>query len=66
MDNVLSVVSFLILLVLIVVIVYMFIKLMQLSVKLNDMKYFAQRPQIPFQESKNFPYAVQTPAKNLI
>lgn len=66
METVLSVISFVLLLVLIGILAYLYIQLVKLSVKLNDLKYYSQRPQIPFQNKADFPYAVNSYSKNLV
>jgi len=66
METILSIVSFILLLALIGVLAYLYIQLVKLSVKLNDLKYYAQRPQIPFQNKADFPYTVNSYSKNLV
>lgn len=66
MELVLSIISFVLLLAMIGVLAYLYIQLVRLSVKLNDLRYYSQRPQIPFQNKSDFPYTVNSYSKNLI
>lgn len=66
MEGALSVISFVLLLCLVGVLVYLYIQLLKLSVKLNDLRYYSQRPQIPFENRGDFPYTVKSYSKNLV
>lgn len=62
----LSLINFVSLLVFLVLLVYFFIRLVQMSSKINDLKYYVYKPIIPFHEKKDFPYMIITPTKNLL
>lgn len=62
----LSLINFTCLLVILVLLVYFFIRLVRLSSKINDLKYYVYKPNIPFQEKSDFPYIISAPSKNLL
>lgn len=66
MELVLSIISFVLLLCLVGTLAYLYIQLLKLSVKLNDLRYYSQRPQIPFQNKGDFPYTLNSYSKNLV
>jgi hypothetical protein len=47
-------------------ITFLFVELIRLSKKTNDLRYYMQKPSIPFQEKQDFPYLVNSPSKDLL
>lgn len=66
MESIVEWISFALLILIIIVLAYMFVQLVKLSNKLNDLRYYVQRPHIPFEEKASFPYTVTTPSKYLL
>ena len=64
--SVFSYITFVLLFVILGVLGYLFYRLVTLSIKLNDYKYYLQRPQIPFENKNTFEYTINTPSKNLL
>ena len=66
MELLLAAINFFILVIIIGLIIYLFITLVKLSIKLNDLKYKITKPTIPFQNNNTFQYTENTPGKNLL
>lgn len=66
MEEVVSIGSFIALCIILTILVFMFVKLVDMSVKLNDLNYYVKRHQIPFKENR-FDYLInESPTKNLL
>jgi hypothetical protein len=57
---------FIFLILILTILAYFFIRVIQLSITVNDLRYFIERPRIPFDEKKDFPYLINSPSKNLL
>lgn len=66
METQLSILSFVIMILLTVGSAYMFYLLTRLSLKVYDLNYYVNRPQIPFETSNNDPYKIPALTKSLI
>jgi hypothetical protein len=66
MNSLFSLINLLLLLVICGIIIYLFIKVITLSIKLNDLKYKVEKPTIPFQNNNTFLYTDNTSGKNLL
>ncbi len=59
-------VIFIFIIVLLIILAYFYVKVINLSVTINTLRYFILRPRIPFTENKEFPYQINSPSKNLL
>ena len=58
-------ISIIMIIVFFIILLYLFIQLMKLSIKYNDLNYYITRQNIPITDNKNVDYIISSPAKNL-
>ena len=61
-----GIINLMVLILLICILGYLFIQLMKLSIQFNDIKYYVEKPIIPFKDPVRFDYTIDNSSKNLL